>query len=550
MKASIPDLVLKNGSVYTVDRDRSWAQALVISDGRIIYAGPDEGLEAYISPDTDVIDLDGKMVLPGFSDAHAHPSLAMDYVGNVSLYQLSSIEEYRQTITDYVKRHRDAEVIRGSGWDNRFFSSRGPERYLLDDLVPDQLISLDSYDGHSRWVNSFTLQRAGISKETPDPYGGIIERHPDTGEPNGTLRETAMPLVDGVIPDYSLEERKDALLAYQGMAARAGITLSHDAMLDPQSIAAFRELETEGRLKMRFRGSFLLEPEAGAQEQVEALLQESSRNSHPYFQISSAKIFVDGVIEGGTAYLHEPYKHKPDFRGEPIWQPEILNEMALALDKENLQIHFHVIGDAATEITLDALDYARKQNGKRDSRHLITHLQLVAPEDIPRFGELEIVGVPQPFWFKVDDYYRKLALPFLGKTRADVQYPMKSFLDNGVIMASASDFPVTIPFDPLIGIQTGITRTAIGSDQNEVLWPEERATLEEMIASFTYNGAYSNFIEDETGSLEVGKRADLIVLERNLFDISPSEISQTKVLLTMIDGQVVYRDADIEQIKV
>ena len=550
MKVSIPDLVLKNGSIYTVDQDRSWVQALVISNGRIIYVGSNEGLEPYISPGSVVIDLDGKMVLPGFSDAHAHPSHAMDYVGNISLYSLGSVEEYRQVIAVYVETQHEADLLRGSGWDNRFFSSRGPQREFLDGLAPNQLISLVSYDGHSLWVNSHTLHRAGITRETPDPDGGIIERDPDTGKPSGTLRETAMRLVDDVIPYYCRNNTKYTFLAYQEMAARAGITLSHDAMLEPQSIAAFRELQKEGRLKMRFHGSLLMEPEEGVEDQVAALLAECSRNSHAYFQVSAAKIFVDGVIEGGTAYLHKPYKHKPDFRGEPIWQPEILNKMVAALDKVNMQIHFHAIGDAATEITLNALDYARTQNGNRDSRHMITHLQLVSPQDIPRFGELGVVGVPQPFWFKVDEYYRNLALPFLGKARADVQYPMKSFLDNGVVMASASDFPVTIPFDPLIGIQTGITRSAIGSDQNDVLWPEERATLEEMIASFTYNGAYSNFIEDETGSLEVGKRADLIVLERNLFEIPAAEIAQTRVLMTMIDGQVVFRDKDFEQVMV
>jgi len=547
---SFRDLVLRNGSIYTVDQDRSWAQAMVISDGKIIYIGPDEGLEPFVSTGSIVIDLDGKMVLPGFSDAHAHPSHAMDYVENISLYKLESVEEYLQAISDYAARHIAAEVLRGSGWDNRFFSSRGPEKEFLDALVPNMLISLVSYDVHSVWVNSFTLDKAGITKDTPDPDGGFIERDPDTGEPSGTLRETAMRLVDAVIPDYSIEERKRALLAYQEMAARCGVTMSHDAMLETQSISAFRELETEGSLAMRFHGSLLMEPEKGAAEQVENLLQERSRNRHPYFQVSAAKIFVDGVIEGGTAYLHEPYKHKPDFRGEPIWWPEILNNMAAALDKENIQLHFHVIGDAATEIALDALDYAQEQNGKRDSRHLITHLQLVAPEDIARFNELGIVGVPQPFWFKVDEYYEELALPYLGKARADVQYPMKSFFDSGVVMASASDFPVTIPFDPLIGIQTGITRSQPGLDPQKVLSPDERVSLDEMIASFTYNGAYANYIEHETGSLEVGKRADVVVLDRNLFDIPPSEISRTQVLLTLVDGVVVFKDGDFGPFKI
>jgi predicted amidohydrolase YtcJ len=483
VQESIPNLVLKNGSVYSVDRERNWAQAIAIAEGEIAFVGSNEGLEPFVTSDTVVIDLDGKMVLPGFVDAHAHPSWAMDYVGNINLYLLSSIEEYTQVIAEYADSHPSAEVLRGSGWDNRFFSSHGPDKATLDALVPDRPLSLMSYDGHSLWVNSATLERARITKDTPDPDGGLIERDPATGEPSGTLRETALQLVEKVLPDYTIAERKNALLAYQEMAVRAGVTLSHDAMLEGPSIAAFEELAKENLLKIRFRGSLLMEPDQGIKEQVESMLGVRSRYTHPYFQVNAAKIFVDGVIEGGTAYLLEPYEHRPDFRGEPIWRPGILNQMSAALDKEGVQIHVHVIGDAAARITLDALAYAREMNGTRDSRHLVTHLQLVKPEDIPRFHELGVIGVPQPFWFKVDDYYRNLALPYLGKTRADSQYPMRSFIDSGVVMASASDFTVTIPFDPLIGIQTGITRSAVGLEPEEVLWPEEKATLDEMIES-------------------------------------------------------------------
>jgi predicted amidohydrolase YtcJ len=217
------------------------------------------------------------------------------------------------------------------------------------------------------------------------------------------------------------------------------------------------------------------------------------------------------------------------------------------LDKEKIQIHLHIIGDAAARITLDALQYAREKNEIWDSRHSITHLHLVDPSDIKRFKELEIVGIPQPFWFKIDDYYHELALPYLGKERADHQYPMQSFIDAGVIMASASDFPVTIPFDPLIAIQTGITRCSTKDDYNEVLWPEEKSTLEEMLISYTYNGAYANYLEEQVGSLEVGKKADLIVLDQNLFDLPPEKIIEANVLLTMIDGEEVFRSPDWEK---
>jgi predicted amidohydrolase YtcJ len=225
-----------------------------------------------------------------------------------------------------------------------------------------------------------------------------------------------------------------------------------------------------------------------------------------------------------------------------------LNRLSTALDKEKVQIHVHIIGDAAAHITLDALEYAHKVNGKRDSRHLITHLQLVAPADIQRFRQLAVIGLPQPFWFSVGDYYWQLALPYLGKERADAQYPMRSFIEAGVIMASSSDFPVTIPFDPLIGIQLGITRSEIGLMPEEILWPEEKVTLEQMIASFTIHGAYANFLEKESGSLEIGKQADIVILDQNLFEIPVTDISETKVLLTLVDGKVVFSDPAFENL--
>jgi predicted amidohydrolase YtcJ len=340
------------------------------------------------------------------------------------------------------------------------------------------------------------------------------------------------------------------------MAAKEGITTVHDPMLispddtesylgsgiDRQNVEAFSQLALQSRLTVRVRGSLLAVPEKGV-SQISSFVSERARHRNPLFQINSAKIFVDGVIEGSTTYLLEPYEHMPDYRGEPLWEPQGLNEICKALDDEKLQIHAHAIGDAATRVTLDAFEYVRNANGQRDSRHLITHLQLVAPEDVPRFASLDVVGVPQPIWHLKGDYYKKLALPYLGRQRADRQYPMKSFIDAGVRMAAASDFPVTLPCPPLLGIMTGITRCEPGeTDPDEILWPEERVNLDDMIASFTINGAYANFLEKETGSLETGKLADLIVIDRNLFEIPPSEISKATVLLTVFEGKEVYRD--------
>ena len=449
MEKENPKLIFINGSIYTVNKEHLWAEAVAISGDRITFVGMDKDAEKLINSGNEVIDLDGKMVLPGFIDSHAHPSDAIDLMENISLYLLKSVDDYRKTIQRFVEKYPERGVYQGSGWNNILFQSQGPHKEFLDSLIPNKPISLVSYDGHSLWVNSKTLEQAQITKETKNPTGGVIERDPETGEPNGTLRETAMKLVERVIPDYTLEERTNTLRSYQDMAFRAGVTTCHDAMLDEKSIAGYKALESDGLLQMRFRGAFTIEPDQPADEQIEMLLRERSTNSHPKFQTNTAKIFVDGVVEGGTAFLLEPYQHIPDFYGELIWKPDELKKVCAALDKEQIQIHLHVIGDAAARIALDALEYAQLLNGMRDSRHLITHLQLVAPEDILRFQKLGVIGVPNPFWFKVDDYYETLSLPFLGKERADREYPMKSFIDEGVLMASASDFPVTIPYPTL-----------------------------------------------------------------------------------------------------
>jgi predicted amidohydrolase YtcJ len=414
-----------------------------------------------------------------------------------------------------------------------------------------------SNDGHSIWVNSRALEMAGITKDTPCPLGGMIEMNPATGEPSGTIRETARDLIQNVLPPYTVEQLKTGIRDFMLEAARVGITSVHDPMLllpdsDGQlngygsvrnNILAFEDLVNNAELTCRVRGTILTDPTKG-DSQVPALVAACAAQKHPLFQISGAKVFVDGVVEGGTAYLHEPYAHKPDFRGEPLWEQEPLNALCRAADREYLQIHIHAIGDAAMGMSLDALEFARQHNEKRDSRHLITHLQVVDYADIPRFAELDVVGVPQPFWHVKGEYFWGLEAKYLGRERAEKEYPMKSFLDAGVILASASDYPVQVPSPPLVGIMLGILRCIPGDpDPNEILGPRERMTLPDMIASFTINGAYANFIENEAGSIEIGKKADLVVLERNLFDIPTEEIGDVKVLMTMFEGNAVLRDS-------
>ena len=541
-------LVLKNGFVYTVDGRRTVAAAVAVRDGRIILVGSDRDAAKYIGSGTSVIDLRGRMVLPGFIDSHCHAAYGAAHEGfDIMFTGLKSVDEYKKAIRDFYAAHRDAKFIKGRGWKNTLFGKTGPDKEIIDKIIPDIPVALDDEGGHATWVNSLTLKLAGITKETKSPRGGVIEHDPATGEPTGTLREGAAGLVSSLFPDYTVEQLMQAIESYQRMAASFGITTAHDATLDVEGndFHAYKNLEKENRLAMRFRASLWVDQKKGL-EQVAGLIADRAKNSGPLFQANGAKIYIDGVVEGSTAYLKEPYKHLANFRGEPRWDADKLNAMCAELDRNKFQIHVHAIGDAATGMILDAFAYAAKMNGKRDARNLVTHIQLVAAQDILRFRELGVVAVPQPYWFMKDDYYYNLQVPYLGQKRADEEYPMESFFRAGVVVASGSDYAVTIPCDPLQAIQIGITRSVPGvSDPREVLWPEERATLDQMIASFTINGAYANFIDDTTGSIEVGKAADLIVLDKNLFRVPAGDIGKVKVVLTFFAGKPVFSDGGL-----
>ena len=542
------DWVLRNGAIYTLDSKERRAQSLAVGGGTILYVGDDAGVEAFVGPESRVIELGGKMVLPGFIDSHSHPSGALIQAVAVSLYDLRSLEQYLEAVRRFAEENPDKQAVRGSGWSNALFPVTGPMKEDLDAVVSDRPVQLGSGDGHSSWVNSKALELAGITRDTPDPEGGVIERDPSTGEPTGTLRESATGLVAAVLPPFTIEERMAGLLAFQEMAAKDGVTtarvaaigLSAAGDLDPSEVVAYERLESEGKLRVRFRGSLLLPPDAPV-ERIRELVAERERQKEGLFEIDAVKIFVDGVVEGETAYLLEPYLHRPDYRGELLWNPDHLKEMVAAADREGFIVHIHAIGDAATGLALDAFQFAREKNGPRDARHQVTHLQLVTPSDVKRFASLAIIAVPQPFWFSKGGFYDAIEAPYLGEERASREYPMKSFFDAGVTVASASDFPVTIPFSPVVGMKMGITRSFDPANPEMVLGPEERVSLDQMIASFTRNGAFAARLEDRLGSLEVGKVGDVVVLDRNLFEVPTDQVGEAKVLLTLFEGREIYR---------
>jgi hypothetical protein len=534
------DLVLRNGAVYTIATARTWAEAVAVTKGRIVYVGPESGIQSWIGAQTKVIDLQGKIVLPGFHDSHVHPVSGGIELGECNLNGLSTREQILETIRRYAEQNPDKPWIRGGGWDLPIFPNANPHKSLLDEIISDRPIYLSAADGHSAWVNSRALQKAGITKETPDPPSGRIERDPKTGEPTGTLREDAMEMVAKHLPEYPVEEYLQGLRRGLEMANRFGIISLQEASASEKMLKAYAELDRRGELTARVVTAMYVDPAQGV-EQIPRLVEMRKKYQGKRLRANAVKIFADGVIEARTAAVLEPYLDKPGDLGKANLEPQAFNELVTALDREGFQIHIHAIGDRAIRMALDAFEAARATNGSRDSRHHIAHIQLFNPQDIPRFRRLGVVANFQPLWAYADAYITDLTIPALGPERSRWLYPIASMVKSGAVVACGSDWSVS-SMNPLDAMQIAVTRRGL-EDSTGASWiPQEVVDLPAIIAGYTINGAYVNFEENETGSIEAGKAADIIILDRNLFEVPLHEIHRTKVLLTLLEGKEVFRD--------
>lgn len=539
------DLVLTNGRIYTVDADRSWAESVAVDDGRIAYVGDAAGARSFAGSATRIVDLGGRLVLPGIQDAHIHPIGAGVEASACNLNDLSGLDAYRSAIADYAASHPDVDWVLGGGWLMSVFGPGGaPDKAMLDELVPNRPVFLSSADGHSAWVNSRALEIAGISAETPDPPDGRIDRDPATGEPIGALQEGAMSLVAKHIPETSAEMRRAGLRYAVELLNSYGITSIQDANVDAASLETYRSLEANGELSLRVVGSIWWERDRGL-EQIEDILDVRDRyDTGGLVRPRTVKIMQDGVMENYTAALLEPYLLPDRPRGIPMIEPTRLSEAVTELDAEGFQVHFHAIGDAAIRQSLDAVEAARLANGPADHRHHISHLQLIDPEDIPRFAELGVVANFQPLWAYADEYITELTMPYLGEARMRWNYPIRSVLESGATLAFGSDWSVSTA-NPFPQIEVAIRRIDPSLDDDaEPFVLEERIALEDAIAAFTINAAFVNHQDDVTGSIEVDKVADLVVLDQNLFEIDPGRISETRALLTLFSGRPVYGSFD------
>jgi len=546
------DLVLTGGAVYTVDAARTWAQAVAIRGGRIAAVGTDAEMRPHVGPRTEVVNLRGRMVLPGFQDAHVHASGGGLERGQCDLTGEHTREGYLAAIRGYADRNPGAAWIVGGGWGMDVFPGGVPGKDDLDAVVPDRPVFLSNRDHHGVWVNSRALELAGVDAATPDPPDGRIERTA-SGSPQGTLHEGAMDLVRRVAPRVTPDEQLAGILEGQRYLHSLGITAWQEAIVGeyavvPDCFDAYREADGRGLLTARVTGALWWRRAAGL-SQLDFLAERRAIAGGSRFRTTSVKIMQDGVCESFTAAMLTPYLdrhgHETDGRGTSFFDPEELKDAVTAIDARGFQVHIHAIGDRAVREALDAIAAARAANGTNDGRHHIAHLQVIHPDDVPRFAALGVLANCQALWASNEPQMTELTLPFLGPERSAWQYPFGSLAASGAHLCFGSDWPVSSP-NPLWQMHTAVNRTTSpeypfrGAQTDTPFLPGERIGLPAAIAAFTMGSAYVNHDERDAGSVEPGKRADLVVLDRNLFTQPAAEIALAEVDLTLVDGAVVY----------
>jgi len=533
-----------NGSIHTFDRNLTIVDSLLVRDGVIQLIGTQAEVIKNIDQSTEIIDLKGRMMMPSFHDAHAHPIWnGMDFL-QCSVFDLLTINEIQERIQacleeDHVK---SSGWVLGAGLNAGLFPSANPNKTLFDEVSKDIPIYIEMSDGHNALVNSKALELAGITKETKDPFKGIIERDPVTGEPSGTLREpSAMNLISGVMPSETPELRLNGLLYAQNLASSLGITSMIDAAVNEDYLMSFKSLADRGELNLRVTACI----EYGRQHYVqefsgfEHLYQRRSEYDHPRINANCVKIFIDGVLEGQTGAILEPYLDSGSY-GQLYFSQDELDNAIARFDADNTQVMTHAIGDRAVRSVLDAYQHAIETNGMRNNKHHISHLQLIHEDDISRFSELKISANFQAAWALPDEWITEINIPELGIERVNRMYPIRSIHDSGGTIVGGSDWAVTT-MNPLIAIETAVTRKDPSNRVQGTLNENERMDLTEMLKAYTINAADLMHQGHLTGSLETGKYADLIILERNLFEIPLEEIGEVKVIETVLEGTTVFR---------
>lgn len=535
------DLVVTGARVWTGDPAAPDSDAVAVRGDRVVALGAAD-TAALTGPGTRVVEAPGGMVLPGFQDAHVHPPVAGRNLLQVWLNDLTDRPAYLEAIARYAREHPAEEWIVGGGWSMDAFPGGNPRGADLDAIVPDRPVFLFNRDVHSAWLNSAALAIGGITRDTPDPVDGRIERDPATGEPTGALHEgAAYTFRDRFLPVPSQADWEVGILAGQRHLHALGITGWQDAWVSPATLAAYRSLASDGRLTARVVGALWWERDRGL-EQIADFVAQRRDGAAPGFHPTTVKIMVDGVLETYTGALLEPYCDgcggHTDNRGLAYLDPELLAAAVTELDQLGFQVHMHAIGDRAVRDCLDAVAAARAANGPADRRHHIAHIQVIQPVDVPRFAELGVVANMQAYWAQLEAQMVELTLPFLGEERGRMQYPFADLLAAGAPLAMGSDWAVSTA-DPLQQIEVAVTRTNPDDRGAAPFLPDQRLPLEVALRAFTAGSAFVNH-DPDGGVLRVGARADLAVLDTDLLAPGAPLPADATVQLTVASGVSVY----------
>ena len=525
------DIVIINGNVHTEDAKRTMASSIAMSGGRIIAVGASADTKTLIGPNTRVIDAGGKLVLPGFNDAHVHFTETGAQLSHVDLRSSKSPEEFVQRVKGFAAKLPKGRWILGGQWDHENWTPNNlPTAALIDAVTPDNPVFITRLDGHMALANSLAMKLAGVDKNTPDIAGGVVVRDAQ-GNPTGIFKDSAENYIGRVIPEPSYAEELEYAQAASDYLAHFGVT-SAQSMSAGTSVGAYQELERRGTLKTRIYGcSPLTDYKRWANTGIHAAFGDRM------VRVGCLKGYADGSLGSTTAWFFEPYLDAPNTSGVP--RAEVTNGMQenmIAADKCGLQVMIHAIGDRANATILDYYQKVEQTDGPRDRRFRIEHAQHLRQQDIPRFGQEKVVASMQPIHL-VDD--GRWAWKRIDEKRIKGTYAFRSLLDSGAVLAFGSDSPVATP-NPIIGIWAAVTRqTADGKFPNGWV-PEQKITVDEAVRAFTWGSAYAEFQEDVKGTLEIGKLADMLVLSDDIFTINPDKIRDVKVLTTIVGGRVVY----------
>jgi predicted amidohydrolase YtcJ len=534
------DILIVHAKVYTVNQAAPSAQALAIRHGKIVAVGSDEVVGKMRGIGTRVIDAGGKLVLPGFTDCHIHFLSGSVGLGRVHLEGSQNTAEIQNRLHEYAAKHPGDSWILGRGWNYAMFAPATlPDRLALDQLFPNRPVFLTAYDGHTGWANSKALSLAGITKDTPDPANGVIVRDPQSGDPSGALEESAQRLVSRIVPKPS---RVDKLTAYRAglkWANQNGITRVHSAGGDFEELGLLEELRQTKQLSVRFYVSYFLNPPELRKEDIDAIERARKKYHDDWIDTNAVKLMLDGVVESHTAAFLEPYSDDPSVQGSLFWEAEKYQAAVAELDKRGLQLFTHAIGDKGIRTALNAYEFAASKNRAKDHRPRVEHIEDVSAADIPRFGKLGVIASMQPLHAYPDADSLDVWARNVGPERALRAWLWKSIAEDGGHYAFGSDWPV-VTINPWPGIQVAVTRQTTEGQPPDGFVRSERLTVAQAIEGYTLDAAYAGRREKSEGSLEIGKLADLIMVDRNILEVDPRTLGETKVVITIVGGKVVY----------